>query len=405
MENSVFIALINPAVCAILATALFAFWYSQPKRVYVAVLSAGFLLLAIAFAAQYVSVLSGEVASRLAANALLIVGAAVVAAGTIKRYRPDPPLLPLAAIVAVSVSAFAWYLLAEPDIVIRILIINFACGFLVFTVLPTLWKVERKKPIDLFLLALFVVWAMQFFLRPLLAVGNEPLEITDSNLFTTLYWVTLTFSVAFFLLIYAVAIVAAIAIDLQEELRTESYTDPLSGLLNRRGFESHGRRLLDGTASSGSPVALILADLDHFKDVNDRFGHAAGDRAIETFARCLREVLGEEHPAGRIGGEEFAVLLASTDLRTARMVAEGLRASFASLSVPGIPSDCRLSASYGVAVRGPDEDWETLMRRADRTLYDAKARGRDRVVVSHGRRPEAEAPASAGQLRQRVSEA
>src|SRR5690606_14182647 len=116
------------------------------------------------------------------------------------------------------------------------------------------------------------------------------------------------------------------ALDTIEELQTESQTDPLSKLLNRRGFEQQGEALIDKCTASSMPLALILADLDHFKTINDNHGHAAGDAVIAAFGERLRNVMGPLAIAGRVGGEEFAILLPLADLGAARLFAETMRA-------------------------------------------------------------------------------
>lgn len=381
MATETFIAFINPAVCAILATALFVFWFGQRRHSYIAVLGTAFGLLALGFAGQFFSVQSEGVLSRLAANSLLILGAAMVVVGMQGRYARRVPVVTLSLFAGSTFGWFAWFLLIDPNTVARIFIINFGCGFLVLLVAAELRKTGSRRAIDRLLFWLFAAWGAQFFLRTALAVAFEGGEIVDANFFASLYWGTLTFSIAFFLLIYAVAIVAAIAIDLQEELRAESFTDPLSGLLNRRGFNTRLDSALRKAREQASPIALVVADLDRFKEVNDRFGHAVGDVVIVSFADCLREAAGDDHVVGRMGGEEFAILLHGADIRMARLFAEGLRTRFAALAIPGLPAGYFLSASFGVATLELGEDWEDLLKRADRALYHAKAEGRDRVAV------------------------
>ncbi|NMG38094.1 diguanylate cyclase [Chelativorans sp. ZYF759] len=375
------IALINPAVCAILATALLVFWNNQRQRSYIAVLSAAFAFLAAGFALQFLAVQSGGPALRLLANSLLMFGTATLVLGVLGRVERKPPLVRILAIVGATLAVYLWYLLIEPLTVARVVTINFGGGFLVLLLVAELAKTGSRKPVDRFLFWFFAAWGVQFFLRTVLAVLYEADEIADANFFATLYWATLTFSIAFFLLIFAVVIVAAIAVDLQEELRTESFTDPLSGLLNRRGFNKRLEEALNDARAKAMPLALVVADLDRFKEVNDRFGHAVGDSAIVSFSNCLRQVMGGEHVAGRMGGEEFAILLRGADIRMARLFAEGLRTNFAGLVIPGLPVGHTLTASFGVAVLQPGEDWEDLLKRADRALYRAKEEGRDRVVV------------------------
>ncbi|TIM20324.1 MAG: GGDEF domain-containing protein, partial [Mesorhizobium sp.] len=116
----------------------------------------------------------------------------------------------------------------------------------------------------------------------------------------------------------------------------------------------------------------------------DSFGHASGDRVIETFAGFLREAAAAHHVAGRIGGEEFAIILPGTNLAAARLFAEGTRSAFGGLPIDGLPADSRCTASFGVAELHPSEDFADLMRRADQALYQAKNAGRDCVRVSAG---------------------
>ncbi|TGT11099.1 GGDEF domain-containing protein, partial [Mesorhizobium sp. M8A.F.Ca.ET.213.01.1.1] len=140
------------------------------------------------------------------------------------------------------------------------------------------------------------------------------------------------------------------------------HTDPLSGLLNRRGFEERAALLLDQCAKAKFPVAMVLADLDHFKALNDQHGHAVGDRVIADFAAKLAAAAGARGIAGRIGGEEFAVLLPLSDLAAARLFAEAIRTLYSAGSVDGLPPGMKVTASFGVAARTGDEGLEPLMR-------------------------------------------
>ncbi len=132
----------------------------------------------------------------------------------------------------------------------------------------------------------------------------------------------------------------------------------------------------------------MIADLDRFKALNDRHGHAAGDRVIAEFAARLRIAAGTRGVAGRLGGEEFAVLLPLADPAAARLLAEAVRAVFSAEAIDGLPPEVRVTASFGVAARSGDESLADLMRRADEALYHAKKGGRDSVRVSYQRAPE-----------------
>jgi diguanylate cyclase (GGDEF)-like protein len=156
-------------------------------------------------------------------------------------------------------------------------------------------------------------------------------------------------------------------------------TDPLTKLPNARSVQEALIRMVAQSARTGSPLSAIVVDLDHFKALNDRHGHQAGDEVLETFGVTLRRGVRASDFAGRWGGEEFVVLLHDTDHDGALQAAETMRASFDGMTVPGVTA--HITASLGVATL-PDHaaDGASLIRAADRALYLAKAAGRNRVV-------------------------
>jgi diguanylate cyclase (GGDEF)-like protein len=128
----------------------------------------------------------------------------------------------------------------------------------------------------------------------------------------------------------------------------------------------------------GTPLSVVLADLDRFKEVNDTHGHAIGDEALWTFADVLRETMREADVAGRWGGEEFLLLLPGADEDGASQLAERVRARLSARRIAGAP-DLRLTASFGVAEYVPESGAERLVGAADRALYQAKRAGKNRV--------------------------
>jgi diguanylate cyclase (GGDEF)-like protein len=178
----------------------------------------------------------------------------------------------------------------------------------------------------------------------------------------------------------ALLLVVVLVRDVLERLARRADTDSLSGLLNREAFERQRDALLLLRAAGGTPLSLVLCDLDHFKQVNDTYGHAAGDRVIEAFARLLAESTNEGQAAGRIGGEEFAVLLPDANLAAARLFAENLRSAFSVTSIVGPSDSC--TASFGVAEAMPGESGDDFQARTDAALYAAKRGGRDCVRVA-----------------------
>ncbi len=167
-----------------------------------------------------------------------------------------------------------------------------------------------------------------------------------------------------------------------KELRRISITDPLTGLLNRRYFEERLREELDRATRHRHPLSLIMIDIDHFKRYNDANGHPAGDKALVLLGRILRASVRAIDVVSRFGGEEFSIILPETVKREALLIGERIRSEVETLYFPGeerLPGG-RLTVSAGVA-SFPDDarDLKTLVQRADRALYQAKARGRNRV--------------------------
>jgi len=167
----------------------------------------------------------------------------------------------------------------------------------------------------------------------------------------------------------------------------QAATDELTGLPNRRLFMRSLGAEIARAKRSGDAFGVILLDIDDFKRVNDRFGHDAGDRALRAFADVLRSAMRETDVAARIGGEEFACLLPSSDEAGALGLAERIRADLAARAIP-LPDgrEVTITASLGIAAYPEGKSAEGLLRAADRALYRAKAEGKNRVASNGGTR-------------------
>jgi len=163
----------------------------------------------------------------------------------------------------------------------------------------------------------------------------------------------------------------------EQKFKVAAFCDPLTAIGNRRAFMLHGEQLLADHKRRSETAALLLCDLDHFKRLNDTFGHQMGDQALIAFSRVMADNLHSHDVFGRIGGEEFACLLKGADEQEAVQVAERIRHAFAHLSMlaPGL-----LSVSIGVVTtRESGYDLSGLLSQADEALYGAKDHGRNRV--------------------------
>jgi diguanylate cyclase (GGDEF)-like protein len=168
-------------------------------------------------------------------------------------------------------------------------------------------------------------------------------------------------------------------------------TDALTGLPNNRGVRDTLKRMGAHATRAQSPLGALLIDLDHFKQINDTYGHGRGDDVLATVGEVMRSTVRDSDFVGRYGGEEFLVLLPDTDFHGSVQVAGNLRSAIEKVTVPSI--DRAVTASIGVAVMPEDgADTDTLVRNADRALYAAKSLGRNRVECA--RSPALDAPAT-----------
>jgi len=160
-----------------------------------------------------------------------------------------------------------------------------------------------------------------------------------------------------------------------------SHTDPLTGLNNRRSMMESLDKEFERSTRTQTPLSLLMLDIDHFKRINDNFGHQQGDTVLQVLASLLKEHLRPYDLAARFGGEEFSLILPETSEKDAGMVAERIRQSIQELELDDLPIDFRMTASIGLAT-SPNEAMATpddLIREADYALYNAKRRGRNRV--------------------------
>lgn len=161
-----------------------------------------------------------------------------------------------------------------------------------------------------------------------------------------------------------------------ERLKSMAMTDPLTGLLNRRGFEEHLRRITAAAKRHGQGGTLVYLDLDDFKPINDTIGHEAGDAALCHVANFLVKNVRATDIVARLGGDEFAVLMVQTDAKEGRAKAKVLQRRLNATPAPAGNTQLPISASMGVATFAGNSDFRAVMRRADRAMYRNKAQRR-----------------------------
>ena len=166
------------------------------------------------------------------------------------------------------------------------------------------------------------------------------------------------------------------------ELKQMADRDPLTGVYNHRAFLDHLEQWLRYADRMHLPVTVLLLDLDYFKRINDTWGHQRGDQALQHVVRVARQCLRESDTIGRLGGEEFAIVLPNATQDEAAMIASRLRIALAAQPLQHAGATLPLTASIGVACRQAQENGGSLLNRADKAMYQAKREGRDRIVLA-----------------------
>jgi diguanylate cyclase (GGDEF)-like protein len=386
MGSADYILAINLVVAGLLAAAFMMIAVHDVGRVSARWLAFGYVLGMAYFAIEF-SIPSFDNARPVVVAAFAAFLGATIAfnGGLAHKYGVSPPWRQmLLFLLAATVAVFFVQDLPRQSFA-RMMAYQFPYAVMQIVGLGIVWSSrQRRDHLDHMLMAVLAASALQFLSKPFIAHalggwGADPQVYLQSSYALVSQSLGTVFGLAIALLILVILVRDVLA-----AVMSKSETDTLSRLLNRGGFERHAELALRGAARQGVPVALVIADLDHFKSINDSFGHASGDRVIEAFAGFLRDAAADYHVAGRIGGEEFAIILPGTNLAAARLFAEGTRSAFGALPVDGLPPEHRCSASFGVAELHVGEGFADLMRRADEALYQAKNGGRDCVRISSG---------------------
>lgn len=308
---------------------------------------------------------------------VVLVGAALGMIVAMRRFGglPQLPRWPIAIGLAALAASMAWFTYGQAFYPARLVIVTVVLTLLFGHLALLAWRVGKGSfaaGVTALASATTALFAALRFGSTLLAM-DTPQTLFDKSMFQMLYLAAFNVTV----LISTIGFMLMANERLRETLEYLASHDALSGAFSRRAFLEMAEAELARSLRNNRPVALLMFDLDHFKAVNDRYGHLVGDRVIAEFARCTQKILRREDVLGRYGGEEFVALLPETRLDEARNVAEricqGLRGS------DDLPP---YTVSIGVALAYPGMPLNSLLMAADQALYQAKANGRNRVEVA-----------------------
>ena len=323
------------------------------------------------------------IASVVAANVLIMAGLLVHWIG-LRRFlrQPGPGVWPFLTILPAMTTALWWWYSMTPNLGLRIVTISFSVALASLLMARDLFGPERRLPVLRFLMLLFLANAAFFLMRATLTLAYPPrpdfLAADTLTQVTMLYLVIFYFALplSYFLLIHD---------ELRGELHRQASHDHLTGIPNRRAFHMLARHEIGRARRTFDPLSMLLLDLDHFKQVNDRFGHAAGDKVLRDFSSLLTAAVREQDIVCRFGGEEFVILLPGTGPAGALALAERIRSLAESRPVEFSGNRINYTVSIGIALSTTDDmTIESVLERADRALYRAKSEGRNRVSSEAG---------------------
>lgn len=377
-----FLLAVNFAIACLLAAAFLTIAVYDDQRLSARWFALGYGLGAAFFGVELFTPLArgGIVAESLGYVAFL---AALVAfnTGVSRFYDVRQPVIFIATVLIVGLAAKLMSDSMPRESFVRMMIYQAPYFVLQSVGALLILRSRNRHRLDTVLAALLGLTALHYLAKPFVAMVTGGPGATPDDYAATLYAVIGQTTAAVLAVGVALVLFVILVRNLLSELTEQSETDMLSAALNRRGFE----RQLELAGRGSKHMSLVLADLDHFKSINDTYGHGVGDAVIASFARILRETTKDAHFVGRIGGEEFAVLLPNYMVSDARLFAENVRARMHALQIDGLLAGARVTASFGVAERAHQETVISLHKRADAALYAAKNAGRDcvRAAVPH----------------------
>lgn len=275
--------------------------------------------------------------------------------------------------------------LQQGNFTVNLYLLNAYCGIVMAMAAQLMAASGSKDVVDRAIIWTFGITALQFFLRPV-AVMMMVENLTAASYRDSAGHAILIVTAALFTLMLAGVILAAVISDQIASLKSSSQIDALTGLRLRRPFEEGAMDMLERSSKEGRDVAMIVGDIDHFKQVNDLWGHQAGDNAIAAFGSLIGSIVRSEDICGRIGGEEFCIMVWNCNLDDASNMADRVRRAFAAMRHDGISENVSITASFGVACWREGEGYGKLFARADAALYKAKDAGRNCVKTEGARR-------------------
>lgn len=377
MNPNLALSLIGPTTSMLFGAAFFiaSHYMSESRRCFQFVAFA-FLGFGLAAMSQILLIPEDIGQNTLVSAALYTLSALALSEGLLQRSGKKLGITVHALVFASVLGSIYFFYYIDRSLTVRIFILNFGFGTVLLAVTAKLRALRRGRPVDRLVWWTVLVFALHFFPRTLITAGSRDAATPFAH---SPFWITLQVSMALFAVALAFVLMIAALVDIIEALKVDRDHDALTGLLNRRGFERLARKLL--RSASDDSICLVVCDIDHFKSLNDRFGHPMGDRVLKEFAELLQHSLRSIDIVGRIGGEEFVAVLPDCDEESVLFLVERLRQQLLKKRYQDLPGDHLVTASFGIAAHSLNEGLWDWFARADIALYSAKTSGRNRMYL------------------------
>lgn len=308
--------------------------------------------------------------------AFFLLALTLIAAGLRRHYGPDRRIGWIGAIFFLSALSHQAVIDNLPrDSLLHAFAYQGASALIAAIAGATALTSRHRRPIDRTVGLVLSLCSVQFLFKAGLASVITTGQSQHTYIVSSYAYLSQTIGAVLSLLL-GLSLLGLVIVEVMGKAAAAAEIDALSGTLTRKGFLKEGGELLKA-ATPSLPCCFIMADLDHFKSVNDRFGHAAGDEVIRHFGSLLTGLAARQGICGRLGGEEFAIVLTRCDEGKASLFMQALMTAMAQKEFHFLPADSRVTASYGALVCHGGSELDEVMRLADNALYAAKRAGRD----------------------------
>lgn len=372
--------LIPPILFSIFALSFLSIWHFGQQDVSARTFGISYGFAAIAF---FIEALVGSSNNLIwiqhLGDVFYIASAMALSIALLQRYKQKQPKYLIGLIGTCAIGLVSWFRFGDANLGARVDIICVTTSLLIVIAVPLAWRAGHRLS-DKLLFITFVAYATVVSLSALIVPAATGEVITNESLRGSLLLAIVNVSASVLSLLTASLLFSHYLITYVLGMREESNTDSLSGLLNRRGFEGAAIASVNAATETNTPLCLIVCDIDHFKRINDTYGHALGDNVIRLVGALLKDAAGGDGVAGRVGGEEFCLALPHANIDMAMSLAETVRAKLEHSGMSVLGGAETITASFGVELLRPDDNYHSVFDRADKALYQAKNSGRNRVM-------------------------